>query len=325
MTVHRPRDLTVGGKQLSLPRYFPSISSVKTIDSPLDYVLVLSALHVEQFLVSAFDVHYADAEAQKIIKGKITEAVSKGVTVLMDSGNYESFWKDKSKSWLQENYHAMLAEINCTFALGFDEQSPPDGFSEHVRLICERHKQDQAINALTPIIPIVHDKADALPALCSKVADKTGVAMIAVPERCLGKGVFARTHCISEIRKAMNATGRYIGLHLLGTGNPISIAIYTLAGADSYDGLEWCRTVVDHETATLFHFTHADFFKRQTEYGDMEIDFQPRTLAHNLAFYRTWMDRLSKSVHDERGVEFCKINFPDRIFSVCEDVLKWKP
>ena len=325
MTVQRPRDLKIGEKQFGLPIYFPSISSVKTSISPLDCVLVLSALHAEQFLVSAFDVHYADAEVQKNLKDKITEAMNKGVTVLMDSGNYESFWKEKSKSWLQENYHAMLAEINCTFAFGFDEQSPPDDFSSHVRLICERHKQDQAVNAQTPIIPIVHGKAEALPSLCSKVVDITGVAMIAVSERCLGKGVFARAHCISEIRKAMNATNRYVALHLLGTGNPISIAIYTLAGADSYDGLEWCRTVVDHETATLFHFTHADFFKRQTEYGDMDIDFQPRTLAHNLAFYRTWMNRLSKSVHDERGVEFCKINFPDSIFSICADVLRWKP
>lgn len=324
MTVQRPRDLKIGGKQISLPIYFPSVSSVKTSISPLDYVLVLSALHAEQFLVSAFDVHYAGAEAQEIIKGKITDAMSKGVTVLIDSGNYESYWKEKSESWLQENYHAMLAEINCTFAFGFDEQSPPDDFSAHVRLICERYKQDQAVNAQTPIIPIVHDRAEALPSLCSKVADITGVAMIAVPERCLGKGVFARIHCISEIRKAMNATGRYIGLHLLGTGNPISIAIYTLAGADSYDGLEWCRTVVDHETATLFHFAHADFFQKQTEYGGMDIDFQPRTLAHNLAFYRTWMNRLSKSVFEERGVEFCKINFPEPIFSACADVLRWK-
>jgi hypothetical protein len=324
MMVQRPRDLKIGGKQFGLPRYIPSVSSVKTSVSPVDYILVLSALRSEQFLLSAFDVHYAGAEAQAIIKDKITEALSNGVTVLMDSGNYESFWKDKSKSWLQENYHAMLSKISCTFAFGFDEQSPPDDFSAHVRLICERHKQDQAVNDQTPIIPIVHDKAEALPSLCSKIADITGVEMIAVPERCLGKGVFARSHCISEIRKAMNATGRYIGLHLLGTGNPISIAIYTLAGADSYDGLEWCRTVVDHETATLFHFAHADFFQKQTEYGDMDIDFQPRTLAHNLVFYRTWMDRLSKSIHEERGVEFCKINFPDRIFSVCVDALRWK-
>lgn len=324
MTLRRLHELKIREKQFRLPIYFPSVSSVKTSISPFDCISVLTALQTEQFLVSAFDVHYADAEVQKKLKDKITEAMNKGLTVLMDSGNYESFWKEKNKSWLQENYHKTLAEINCTIAFGFDEQAPPDNSTAHVSLICERHKQDQAINAQTSIIPIVHGKTEALPALCSKVADVTNVSMIAVPERCLGQGIFARAHCISEIRKAMNATSRYVALHLLGTGNPISIAIYTLAGADSYDGLEWCRTVVDHDTATLFHFAHADFFQKQTEYGGMDIDFQPRTLAHNLAFYRTWMDRLSKSVIEEQEIEFCKKNFPEPIFSACADVLRWK-
>lgn len=325
MPVQRPRDLKVGGKQLSLPIYFPSVSSVKTANSPLEYIMILCALQADQFLVSAFDVHNADAKAQKTIKDKIKEAMDKGAAVLMDSGNYESYWKGKSTSWLQENYHRMLSEISCTVAFSFDEQSPPDDNAAHVRLICERHKQDQAVNVKTPIIPIVHGKAEAIPALCAQVADVTGVTMIAVPERRLGTGIYARAHCVTEIRKALNATGRYVALHLLGTGNPISITIYTMAGADSYDGLEWCQTVVDHETATLFHFAQADFFQKQSEYGDMDLEFQARTLAHNLAFYRKWMERLSKSVHDERGVEFCKINFPDRIFSACSDVLRWQP
>lgn len=324
MTLRRPSCFQIGEKQLNLPIYFPSVSSVKTSISPLDYVLVLSALHTEQFLVSAFDIHFASEEAQNTIKEKITEAMFKGATVLMDSGNYESFWKEKRSAWQQDNYHSILAQVSSTIAFSFDEQSPPEKFSDHVRLICERYNRDKSVNDQTPIIPIIHDNTETLPSLCAKVIDITGVPMIAIPERCLGKGVFSRAHCLSKIRKTMNDTGQYIGIHLLGTGNPISIAIYTLAGADSYDGLEWCRTVVDHGTAELFHFAHADFFLEQTEYGEMDIDFYPRTLAHNLAFYRSWMSRLSQSVHNDRGVEFCKTNFPDRIFSACAEALRWK-
>ncbi len=324
MAAQRPSDLTIGGSRLRLPIYFPSVSSVKTTINPADYISVLSALHAEQFLVSAFDIHFAEAEARKFITVKISQAMHEGASVLIDSGNYESFWKEKNMSWLRENYHALLATINCTIAFSFDEQSPPEDFSAHVRLICERYKQDQAVNSDNPIVPIIHGKAEMLPKICTYVADKMGIAMVAVPERCLGEGVFERAQTISELRKALDVTGRYIALHLLGTGNPISIAIYTLSGADSYDGLEWCRNVVDHESATLFHFAQADFFQRQTEYGDMDIGFQPRTLAHNLAFYHRWMERLSNSVHDGRGVEFCKINFPDRIFSTCADVLRWQ-
>jgi hypothetical protein len=36
-------------------------------------------------------------------------------------------------------------------------------------------------------------------------------------------------------------------------GNPWSIAVLTAAGADSFDGLEWCRVTVDRRTAQLHH------------------------------------------------------------------------
>lgn len=322
--MQRLHDFKLGESLFHLPVYFPSVSSVKTALSTLEYVSVLRALQTKQFLVSAFDLHYANADVQNKLKESLTEAVNNGATVLMDSGNYESYWHGKKDVWSQADYHRMLAEGRCSFAFGFDEQAPPDDFTAHVRLICERQKQDQAVKAIMPIVPIIHGKSETIPRLCLKTVEGTGIEMLAVPERCLGKGVFARAHKVEEIRSALNATGKYVALHLLGTGNPISLAIYTMAGADSFDGLEWCQTVVDHETATLFHFSHADFFQKQTKWGDMTVDFYPRTLAHNLEFYRMWMERLSQYVHAGQGVEFCKRHFPNRIYSICEDELGWK-
>jgi len=322
--MQRLREIKIGVNVLQLPVYFPSVSSVKTALSSFAYTSILSALRTKQFLVSAFDLHFADADQQHKMRESIAESVRNGAVVLMDSGNYESYWHKKKEFWLQADYHSVLMENSCSFAFGFDEQVPPDDFTFHVRLICEQQKQDQAVKAKTPIVPIIHGKSEMIPQLCSKVVEDIGIEMLAVPERCLGKGVFARARKVVEIRSALNATGKYVALHLLGTGNPMSLAIYTLAGADSFDGLEWCQTVVDHETATLFHFSHADFFIKQTTWGDMAIDFYPRTLAHNLEFYRMWMERLSQYVHAGEGVEFCKRHFPNRIYSICEDALGWK-
>lgn len=324
MTMQRLSEIKIGEGILQLPVYFPSVSSVKTALSIFGYTSVLCAFQMKQFLVSAYDLHFADADQQRNVKELIAESMRNGTVVLMDSGNYESYWHDKKAAWLQADYHRVLMESGCSFAFGFDEQVPPTDFSAHVHLICERQKQDQAVKTRTPIVPIIHGKSETIPQLCLKTVEGTGIEMLAVPERCLGKGVFARARKVSEIRSALNATGKYVVLHLLGTGNPISLAIYTMAGADSFDGLEWCQTVVDHETATLFHFSHADFFQKQTKWGDMTVDFYPRTLAHNLEFYRMWMERLSKYVHAGQGVEFCKRHFPNRIYSICEDELGWK-
>jgi len=110
---------------------------------------------------------------------------------------------------------------------------------------------------------------------------------------------------------------------LLGTGNPISIATYTRMGADSFDGLEWCQTCVDHETNLLFHFTQADFFMDQTDWANMDVPFLAKTLAHNLDFYDKWMEELSSSVHSNRMDEFCRKNFPNKIYEICKEKLGW--
>lgn len=58
MEATRPASLLIGQRELPLPVYFPSISSVKTALRPEDYLQVLSSLVVlnGQFLVSAFDL-----------------------------------------------------------------------------------------------------------------------------------------------------------------------------------------------------------------------------------------------------------------------------
>jgi hypothetical protein len=53
------------------------------------------------------------------------------------------------------------------------------------------------------------------------------------------------------------------------TDNPFSITLYSAMRADSFDGLEWCQTVVDHETGLLYHLSHVDFVVKH--YGTPNI------------------------------------------------------
>jgi len=242
----------------------------------------------------------------------------------MDSGNYESFWKGAQTNWKQADFHRMLASFPCDLAFGFDEQQPPANADDHVALVVERWQADQAAAGGCQIVPIVHARANELPALCAAVAAKTGVTMLAVPERRLGNGILDRARAVEAVRKALNNLGCYVVLHLLGTGNPISIALYSAMGADSFDGLEWCQTVVDHETGLLYHLSQADFFAGQTAWGnDGELSFQARTLAHNIDFYSDWMRRLRDAVSQDRLPEFCRSNLPPRAFRHAADVAGW--
>lgn len=327
MSVVRPRSMKIGEKVLELPVYFPSVSSIKTALPLLDYVRSLDALGNinSQFLVSAYDYIRASGAEQEELRRLLAHSKEVGTTILMDSGNYESYWNRRRDTWLQTDFHRAIRELACPLTFGFDEQEPPVDFKSHVRVILERQEQDQAAAGSTTIIPIIHGKPETLPALCAAVAKATSILMIAVPERGLGNGIFQRASTVKAIRQALDAHGRYVGFHLLGTGNPISLALYSMAGADSFDGLEWCQTVVDHETALLFHFSQADFFSRQTKWGDNEdLAFHAKALAHNLEFYTDWMKRLRQALHAGDGVKFCKANFPNRIFSHCATTMAWE-
>jgi len=326
MPVIRPERSQLGNVELELPIYFPSVSSVKTILAPLEYIKLLNALGSvsPQFLVSAFDLGNASDVEQEKYGLLLSNALDSGSILLMDSGNFESYWKESTDKWSRNHFHDAIIEFPCPLAFGFDEQKPPADYSEHLKLIVEGWQEDQIAAGEKTIIPIIHGRGDNLPDLCVDIAINTGVDMVAVPERNLGEGIFERILTVSAIRQRFKETGKYILLHLLGTGNPISIAAYSLAGADSFDGLECCQTVVDHETGLLFHFSQSDFFRGQTVWGDEEISFQARTLAHNLEFYFDWMSRLRLAIHANDGVAFCQANLSPRIFDHLSAIMKWE-
>ena len=320
----RPSAIEIGKRSLSLPLYFPSISSVKTALRPMDYLKILGSFVGlnSQFLISAYDLAAVDnpEETKQFIKA----IQGAGSVILMDSGNYESFWKNDQSNWKQPVFQKMLHTFPYDLAFCFDEQSPPSSVYEHIELVIARYNKDQSEAGDRMIIPIIHGSVDKLPMLCTAVAEVTNVSMLAVPERKLGDGVIERARSLARIRFELNKLGRYVILHLLGTGNPISIAIYSAMGADSFDGLEWCQTVVDHDTTLLYHLSQSDFFAAQTQWGDISLSFHARTLAHNLEFYIGWMQRLNKAREDNNIVDFCRFNFPERIFTQCVTAFAWE-
>jgi queuine/archaeosine tRNA-ribosyltransferase len=324
MDIARPSSFLIGKKRLALPAFFPSVSSVKTALLPEEYLQLLASLTgvVDKFLMSAFDLDAIERPNEAM--ASLMKARQGGSIALMDSGNYESFWKDAKSRWTQEKFHDTLARFPFDLAFAFDEQSPPSANTEHLDLVVSGWHRDQRAAGECYIVPIVHSSAGELPGLCAAVAKTTGVKMIAVAERRLGEGFLQRFETVGCIRKALNGLGRYVALHLLGTGNPISIASYVAAGADSFDGLEWCQTAVDHESGLLHHLSHADFFAAQTSWTDAELSFQARTLAHNLEFFTGWMTLLREAVIQNRVPEFCRLHFSPRVFAHVAKKAKWR-
>jgi queuine/archaeosine tRNA-ribosyltransferase len=294
MTVIRERKIVVAGKTVALPCFFPSVSSIKTNLLPVDYIELLDAAAYPLYLVSAYDIASSGAENQHRIRCAMQQSRIKESVILLDSENYENFWKGNG-DWCANRFHAICKNYDYDISFCYDNQKPPNTSEMIAEDVVRGVLRDQE-QASATIVPIVHGPAKLLPRAVMKVAEQLCPVLLAVPERALGEGIATRIRSVRQIRKALNELDFYCPLHLLGTGNPVSIIAYTIAGADSFDGLEWCQTVVDHKTALLHHLQQWDFVREQTEWGvNGSLPFIQSVLMHNLDFYTAFMRRIQQS------------------------------
>jgi hypothetical protein len=294
--VVRPQRLGIGG--IPLPCFFPSISSAaKNVLEPLDHLRVVVSLGFPQFLISAYDLGTATRADKNQLQRLMLQAAQKGQVVLLDSGLYEKRWLNTT-GWTKARFRQVLRQAPCHIAFCYDEPDPPSGVRTISSQIVDALQADKTKSRFDVIAPIVHsNKAAVMPEVCTRVARAIDVPLIAVPERELGEGILECASSIRRIRSALNGLGKYIPLHVLGTGNPLSILAYTWAGADSFDGLDWCQTAADHANARLYHSLQLDFFRGQSAFAeDLEMSYMTRLLAHNLQFYGSWMAQIQTKI-----------------------------
>jgi queuine/archaeosine tRNA-ribosyltransferase len=321
MAIVRQTTLCVAETAVPLPCFFPSVSSVKTNLMPVDYIELLDAAGHPLFLASAFDIAHCPPEQRPRINTALGRSKGRGTAILMDSGNYEGFWKGEL-AWTPDRFHEVAKESEHHLCFCHDNQEPPDtaeAIAEDVVLSVLRDQE----HALGTVAPIIHGPTELLPTAARMVAEKLVPVLLAVPERALGDGIIARIKAVRRLREALDELGFYCPLHLLGTGNPLSIAVYAMAGADSFDGLEWCQTVVDHETGKLFHFQQWDLFKDQTNWGhNGALPYIQSVLMHNLEFYRTFMAELREALMNDASEAFLRRYTPDKQASLLMNAIR---
>lgn len=307
--------LSINNKTLALPAFIRSVSSFETQIRPDAALQMIALSGTDPLLVSAYDLG-----SQGVIE-QLKKCASKDIFIMMDSGNYESYRKDDPK-WFENpaKFAEAFAKAPCDIAFCHDRVVKfPKGSAaptaQHVAdQIIAATKRDIAATGSERIVPIVHapreettDYVSALlPEICYRVAASLRPILIAVPERELGPGLIRRARLVHEIRSKLNTLGWYQPLHLLGTGNPLSIALLCAAGADICDGLEWCRTVIDRDTFRLFHYQQYDFFVDQAGSArspivrmaleDAHVPYAAKVGFHNLEVFADFETQLRAGI-----------------------------
>lgn len=318
----RPLELMVRGKTLRLPAFVFSLSSHETQVTPTEGAPLLHYLESGAMLISAYDAWKSKRDSH--LNSSIKKLRNSTDVLFLDSGNYEANRKNdlyakqkRPNGWRKEHYWKTTARLSPDIAFSFDTVNPK-GEPERIaaRIVANFRADERALQKrdyiLCPIIHLPKDHEESL-AKCaaqivSSVASKLDPVMLAIPERELGDGLLERAKTVRDIRKALDALGKYYPLHLLGTGNPISMIALAAAGADSFDGLEWCRTVADYDKGFLFHFQQFPFFSQtrlhqiqdpriRFHLEDEEASYCAKTLMFNIDFFKDWTRTMQSMIH----------------------------
>lgn len=308
----RPKTISLTN-ELDLPSFFYSVSSHETRVEPAAALLTLDMFGVRSLLVSAYDTA---SGAHRGIKRALQRRRDAGAIVLLDSGNYEKARKN-DKDWTFATFRDSLKATPHDAVFAFDRLEPK-GDVDKVADAAVKAAERTARHTSAPVIPIVHLPrrpdgdylVDIVGPVMRRVSQAVRPPMIAIPERELGSGVFAKVKTMSQIRHALKGIGWYQPVHVLGTGNPISLALLSSAGADSFDGLEWCRYAADAEHAQLHHFQLFEMFEYQlavagsavaAEAANLDgVSYTTKALMNNLDFYETWLKQLRTALRDEK-------------------------
>lgn len=297
------------------PIFYPSVSSIaKNKLTALEHIEVLIALKYPNFLISAYDIFYLNQEEKKRFEELKLEVIKNKIDIIIDSGMYEKIWK-QDKSWSFQNYYQTIDSIKYNFVFNYDTYINP--LDNPLDKIIASIKSSN----ITNLIPVLHTNSiEDLPNLCFEIAKFEEVKIIAIPERELGNGIIEGINTIIQIREQLSSLEKYTKIHLLGTGNPLSILLYSAFGVDSFDGLDWCQMVVNHEDASLHHSLQLDFFAYQSNYGKIdELSYTTRAFAHNLEFYLNWMSDINQELEQDTIENMLKCYLPK---SIIEKILK---
>jgi queuine/archaeosine tRNA-ribosyltransferase len=291
--------IEAGRKVIDTPFFFPAISSVKTNFSIEEYLSLIRKIRYPGFLVSSYDIYHSEKSEENKIVDTVSESTEGEFITLLDSGHYEAFWYNDN-TWSFKMLETVLNKIAVDFCFSYDifwdeKKKEQEYLKETITSIAKTAGMQKSGTT----IPLLHSIPESFPNFVQKVVEGINPEMIAVPERELGSGIFERATTVKKIRETLDDTNRQIPLHLLGTGNPISILIYSMCGANLYDGLEWCQTVVNPETGHLFHFAQKDLIDCDCNACKIkDISYPMQTMVHNLLFYEKFIKAIRTSIQD---------------------------
>lgn len=289
-----------GGDPIYTPLFIPSVSS--TVDR--DWRRTVSALASSSatkgnpILISAFDVYSAK---------KLPKQLNAFQAIVLDSGGYEA--RKQHRPWSRPRFTRATSRVKADISVGFDG----DGVKNFT---IDRQFEDQ-LWALERVPEgslrtlLLHLDTDYNTEKTTDLLQKhaTQYDIIGLTEHSLGISFDQRVRRLHEFRLALDAHGIVRPIHVFGTDHPLSIVIYSLAGADMFDGLGWATEFIDAESLSRHDISHHVLCSRfgafASQCGGMKDDATTRglLLEWNLIELKTLLAEIKKSILNDDAQE----------------------
>jgi len=287
---------------LSTPTYFPAISSICSTADPGTLIRLLTEARYPRALVSAYDCKNRIPDGLSGARRVIAGLRSVGCMIILDSGAFECQVLG-TIDWSRANYHEVSAAVPHDILMSFDAVSPSVGRRDGAIEDTDHPHTDRSP---TRTVNVVHGQHRASLLENIRSALSTGpCAGIAVPDRDCGPDLLSRTRTIAEVRRLMDKADETLLLHILGCGNPVVMAAYVVAGADTFDSLDWAQGAVDIRSLTL---TEPTLLRgtgcRCKACGTFRGPDVQIAMLHNLLFFQEFSAQLRVMVRDQTILDF---------------------
>lgn len=308
----RLRKITIRGKEFFTPVYFASITTaaLRTNFGPL--IDVVFQLPYPNLLISTYDVYhsYNESDRKKIID-LLEEYSCEGNFVFADSGLFELSTFQKN-DWTYDNYEQIIKNMKYDFFASYDVENPSkieDG--KLLSLTLENLKKSFSLSTDGQCISLcrtsnMDDTSNLIDDVIKNNVEYS--SYVAITERDIGKSLIDNYKSIKKIRENVDKYNPNGLIHVLGCGDPISMAVMSYAGADSFDSVDWNRWLLDPITLEYENITHINIINCSCNACTANnMDDRERAWRHNLLFYHKFIGDLTYAIgNDIDLIDFLK-------------------
>ncbi len=295
------------GKVLSTPTYFPAISGTEFDTGVLDIISFLIDNSYPRILISAYDIRKLVPSLRRRLSDEIANYLRGGGHMMIDSGVFEGYWK-KDRKWTYKTYSESLLKTDCDYYFAYDIL--PDGLQKKpfLKLTGKYILKSSKINTKAHCIPIFHgqDPESLLAVMENFLIQNPDLGeFVSVTEEECGHSFLERAHTIRKIRAILNSLDRPTVLHILGCGNPISLATYSYCGADTFDSLGWSRLLIEPIELRIYDISQIELLKCTCEVcKKTQADSRIRAWLHNLLFYQKYIIQIQRMIRENTFRDF---------------------